>query len=234
MKKIFTLFLVCFFVSTYAQHFALSSSKWIILHTEDCCAPSWQSILTVSGDTLIEGHICKKTGIYISYESGDTVYFYRDGAFRATYYFNAQVGDTISIYNTEQCKFWYSYPQDSSLLHDSIIFAVIDSIDSISVDDRFFRCFNATMINRDSSDFYDLKYSYIEFIGCEQSVIYPQFYCAGIVDMGWDNVCNYGDSSIQSFYVYDKTWCNGTVGIKEIDQNAVKVYPNPFTDNFFN
>jgi len=206
--------------STFAQKWALSSSTWITGYS--WMSPTYYTTIKVEGDTIIDGISCKKIGNYspiYTYESNDTVYFYLAGKFRPTYYFNAHVGDTISFYNAN-----YS---DGFCGNDSILYAVIDNIDSIDVGNKFLRKFCGSVIG-DTTIPNCNGFSYTEYIG--SNYIFPYTYCPDIFDQESYWICDYGDSTIQNFYVFQNNCLN--VSLDEIanPKEHVLIYPIPVKD----
>jgi hypothetical protein len=161
--------------------------------------------LQVEGDTLIDGKQCIKIGKYvpqITYLSGDTVYFYMNGAFRPTYYFAANVGDTISFYDEYGC--------DSS---SNSLYATIDSVDSINVGSRYLKYFSVSVLWKDTSpQFLPKKFKYYEGAGSD-AFFRPQFSC--FIDPEYNRLCNYGDSSIQDFWLFPNRNCDTVTAIAE-------------------
>lgn len=219
-NKILITFLLLISASVSAQKWALPSSTWIVSYS--WISPTYYSTIKVEGDTIIDGISCKKIGnsspIY-TYESNDTAYIYIAGKFRPTYYFDAHVGDTISFYNAN-----YS---DGFCGIDSIVYAVIDKIDSIDVGNKFLRKFCSTIIG-DTSMPNCNGFSYTEFIG--SNYIFPYLYCPDIVDQESYGICDYGDSTIQNFYAFQNNCLN--VSVDEIANpiEHVTIYPIPVKD----
>lgn len=203
--------------TSLAQKWALPSSKWITSYA--WTSPTYYYTVKVEADTIVDGINCKKIGQYspiFTYESNDTVYFHLEGKFRPTYYFNAQIGDTISFYDNNLCG------------GDSIVLAVIDLIDSINVGNKYLKRFNGTIINRDSTDIYwGLTYGYTENIG--SNYIFPYLYCVDIFDQESYGICDYGDSTIQDFYVYKNNCVTVSISEFHIADKQFVVYPNPVT-----
>ncbi len=200
-----------------AQKWALPSSKWITSYA--WTSPTYYFTVKVEADTIIDGINCKKIGQYspiFTYESNDTVYFHLGGKFRPTYYFNAQIGDTVSFYNTN-----YS---DGYCGIDSIVYAVINQIDSVNAGNKFLRKFCGTIVG-DTTTPSCIGFSYTEFIG--SNYIYPYIYCPDIVDQESYGICDYGDSTIQDFFVYNNNCVTVSVNELQISDKLFSVYPNP-------
>ena len=213
-------FVLLIHTSAFAQKWALPSSTWIVSYS--WMSPTYYTTIKVEGDTTIDGFSCKKIGntspIY-TYESNDTAYIHIAGKFRPTYYFNANVGDTISFYNAN-----YS---DGFCGIDSIVYAVVDKIDSIDVGNKFLRKFCGTLIG-DTSTPNCNGFSYTEYIG--SNFIFPYIYCPNIVDQESYGICNYGDSTIQNFYAFQNTCLNVSVGNTISPDEYLLIFPNPTTN----
>lgn len=228
MKKIIILLLFTIFLTdTNAQKWALPSSTWVT--TYSWLSPTIYTKLQVEKDTLIQGKLCKKIDRFnpiFTYEENDTVFFLLNGLFRPTYYFNVEVGDTISLYVNNYCLS-LNFSHDT----DSIFYATIDSIDSIDVGNKFLKRYHCEIYNFNvpGSTMESLYFNYTEFIG--SNYIYPDFTC--YVDQEFYGICDYGDSTIQDFYVF-KNDCIG-VSIQDLEnQNEqISIYPNPVA-NFLN
>ncbi len=214
-KMIFVVFIITMYVNAVAQKWALPSSTWIVSYS--WVSPAYYTTIKVESDTIIDGISCKKIGnispIY-TYESNDTAYIYIVGKFRPTYYFNAHVGDTISFYNVN-----YS---DGFCGIDSIVYAVIDNIDSVDVGNKFLKKYNGVIISDTMPN--GNSFSYTEYIG--SNYIFPYLYCPNIIDQESYGICNYGDSTIQNFYSFQNNCLNVSVDNIFHDKN-ISVYPNP-------
>lgn len=115
MKKlIFLLFII--FIShrlVIAQNWVPSSANWSCYTIDyEFDGGRYPHNLKVTKELDFNGHHCQQIGddIYV-YKSNDTVFFYLNGQFRPSYYYNARVGDTVSYYNTRA----FCSPQDSVL-----------------------------------------------------------------------------------------------------------------------
>lgn len=217
-KHILLLTMTVLTFSASAQNWALPSSKWTINYA--WLSPVYYYTLKVEGDTVVDGVSCKKIGAFnplYTYESNDTVYIRLNGKFRPTYYFNASVGDTISFYDANQCG------------GDSIVHAVVDEIDSIDVGNKFLKRFKSIITDRDSTSIYgDLTYTYIENVG--SNYLYPYLYCTNIFDQESIGICDYGDSTIQNFYVFHNNCVSVSIDEVNFTDKEISVFPNPFSD----
>ena len=212
-------------INVNAQKWALPSSTWVIYILE--FSSSFETV-KIEKDTIIQGVSCKKLNAFnpiYTYEENDTVYFFYDDLFRPTYYFNAEVGDTISLYDFSDCL------NGTTLSNDSTLFAVVDFIDSVDVGNKFLKRYNCSIFIQDTSLFFQgASFYYTELIG--SNYIYPNIEC--VLDQASLNICSYGDSSIQDFYAFQEDFCVD-VSIYELEnQNSqISIYPNPIA-NFLN
>ena len=221
MRTTLTTIFITISLFSFAQNWALPSSSWTYAY-------AWMSpvsYFTISGvkDTTVDGIFCKKIGQstpYYSYESNDTVFFFLNGQFRSTYYFNANVGDTVSFYN-------------STLLcspRDTIVKAIITSIDSIVLSNQILKRFYPTTVLDSTGLTLSSQLSpYIEKIG--GNYIYPYFYTNCTFDQEYYNICSYSDSTISNYYLSQNDSCLSTSVVDIYGNKVVKIYPNP-TDNF--
>lgn len=223
MKKlyIFLFFAVALAGEAEGQKWALPSSEWKIGNTWAGADVSYTTY-KVKNDTIIDGVNCLSIGnMYYSlysYESGDTVYFYQGGQFRSTYYWKAVAGDTISFYDDNYCE------------GNSTIKVKLHIVDSINVGNKYLQRFSGNIIDRDSTDFRQgLGFSYIEFIGSNH--ITPYLYCGETIDQDAYWICDYGDSTIQDFYVY-KNLC-ATSDISSIALGTIRIFPNPVKESLY-
>lgn len=222
MKKIILILgIIVTFSSINAQKWALPSSTWTIGYSHQ--SPIYYFTIKVEGDTIIDGISCKKIGNnqpIFTYESNDTAYIHIAGKFRPTYYFNASIEDTISFYNINYF--------DGSCGIDSIVYAVVDSIDSIDVGNKFLRKFNCSIIGDSSTLYLNSEFNYTEYIG--SNYIFPHLYCPNVFDQESIGICDYGDSTIQDFYVFQNDCISVSINELENQKNFIFLYPSPAND----
>ena len=103
-----------------------------------------------------DGGVFPRDTIY-AYQTGDSVLFYRDGAFYLVYNFGLNVGDTMEIYNPDN-----KYCGDDWLYGN----VVVESIKTLDINGTQLKEFNFTSADPDPyySRFSD-RYHYIEKIG---------------------------------------------------------------------
>jgi hypothetical protein len=220
-KSLFILGFILFFINANAQKWALPSSTWVTGSAQTSFVV--YTTQKVEGDTIIDGINCKRIGNstppIFTYESNDTVYFYLDGKFRSTYYFNATINDTVSFYNANY--------KNGLCSIDSIVYAVVDSIGSINVGNKFLKKFHCSII-ADSSVLEWNDFNYTEFIG--SNYIYPYLYCPNFFDQESKGICDYGDSTIQDFYVFKNNCVGVSIDELENQNNQISIFPNPASD----
>lgn len=226
MKKIL-FFLVFWFIGfgSFAQNWVPASAKWACYFIAPRGMDSYY--YNVTKELLFKGHQCQKidSSIYV-YESNDTVYFYHNGLFRPTYYYNARVGDTVSYYNAVfKCS-----PQDS------VFRAVVTGIDTLILSNQIIRSFHTTLLVRDTlingkkyPIYFPKELTYTEKIG--SNYIYPYFLTNCVDDQATRGVCNYADSTLSTYYLYpDKCKFTSKLVEKADDLSAIRIYPNPSAD----
>lgn len=215
MKKLCFAVLLLTSMATYAQKWAAPGAKWTYSY-------SWMSLptffsLTVEKDTIINGVLCSKIPTFptsYTYESNDTVFFFMQGGFRSTYYFNAQIGDTVTFFNN------YISCMDG----DSIILATIDSIDTIQLSNQVLkRFYSKPVLDPVGLTLFEPLPTYTEKLG-SSSFLYPFFYRNCIVDQESYGLCGYSDNLISY-----SAGCISTIS-DEISKYELKVYPNPIED----
>lgn len=177
--------------------------------------------MKVESDTSILGQICQKlsNGI-ITFERNDTVFVHHQDNFHAVMYWNANVNDIVPIFDYHGVK---AQGFGEATFTDTVM-AKITLIDSVDVGNKYLKQFHLEVISPSYIVF--PNFTYAENIGGKY--IFPYFHYNFIFDGDSYSLCNYGDSTIQDYYVYDKS-CN-TISISELSVNSFHVFPNPATD----
>lgn len=187
-------------------------------------------------DTVVDGQLCNAISQHIissdyfcngcvgesdladifAFEQNDTVFFYHDGSFYPTYYFNTAVGDTINY-----------QPNYSDT---NIIRQVITEVGLQSVDGQQLKYYKADVLQKDSANIYPTEVYVIEGIGPPYGFFVPDFYevpngtvIDGITDV-W--ICTYTDSTLN--YNSNLGYCDLELGVNDMMQDIkIDVYPNP-------
>ena len=211
-----------FAINVDAQNWALPSSRWEY-KTSGCgfagpCYDYASYDLHVLDTIQMGGRYCSRVvyyninsspHYYYTYESVDTAYFYIDNAYRATFYFAAQAGDTLQFYDL----FGHSYTH-----------GVVDSVTPTIIASDTFHKFSIRSIDR------NWYFKYMDRVGILGTYSGDPFYpgLESIVDADWTYVCNYGDSTLTGYLLYPDSACRSTVGIHDLSAGAhVRFYPNP-------
>ena len=233
MKTIYivTLFILFFSVKTNAQNWALPSSKW----TQTIFNPWNGSIYPVDffvqKDTVVQSVSCTKIvgdtfnyhpNIIYTYLSGDTAYMFVNGSFKPMLYFGAHVGDILLFYTDSTNGF-----TGIQYLHGRV-----DSINTILVNGQNIKQFNVSIIDTIPSQISPRQLVYTEKLGfmyTYPSLFYQLF--SSVVDANSYGVCNYGDSTINGFWLYRDSNCRTNVGIEDVSNDgSLSVYPSPASD----
>ena len=233
MKRYFTtVFLLVVILSAHAQKWGAPAAV-MKFNSYGYHPPSYGGKL-YNTDTIIQGqHYIYTIGSgmpSLSYFSGDTVYFYLNGAFRPSMYFGVNIGDTVSFYNKNHCT-----------VSDTLVQGIIDSTSYIYLGSDSFKVYRFLILTHGvySNVFPDsLHMNYAEKLGF---VIYtgpvldkyvdPLFYCqppTGADDSGDFGLCNYGDSTILGFWVNPDSACIIYNGIHDLGANLLlQLFPDP-------
>lgn len=224
-----------------AQYFALQGSTW---HYKNVVVvwpgPAGSVVedyvsITASGDTTIEGHLCKKLNLNqtpgclgnqnmkFTYYSNDTVYFYDQelNTYQTLYHFSAAVNDTWDIRVPD------NFGEDT-------ISVRIDSVDIVNINGIDLKRQYVTYTTH-FTDIQDFEYQsvVIERIGDLHYLfnIYPEWYytCDASVITGLrcfedNNVTQYstGISPSCTYIAY--------LGTNELAAQHINIFPNPSSD----
>jgi hypothetical protein len=221
-----------FILSAKAQEWAPLGATWHYSWYPGWGAGSGYVVVESIGDTLIDGKTCSiqsQTIYYNNQDSGysyggnqytfmDTnniVYHYRYGKFYKLYDFNANVGDYWSWLATEVCN-------EDSTCNFNIDSTGTTLVDTINLKTFYDKWEFSSPVRHDTV---------IERIG-HNSYLFPLSSadtCNFIAE--WDALqlrC-YFDNTVGLYETGIAASCDTLTGIKDIvlDENAVKVYPNP-------
>ncbi|MBX2910439.1 MAG: T9SS type A sorting domain-containing protein [Chitinophagales bacterium] len=223
MKKVIVLTLLVIAASGMeAQKWAHSSSIWKIQEVWFFGSEMFTDFYNISieKDTVVLGETCKKlSNGFVTFERNDTVFALYNDTFRSVMYFNAQVGDTVAIFDYVGKVRWRITSDESA----DTVWAVISKVDSIDVENKylkkfFFDIFSPTSVRWEGA------HSYSENMG--GGFIFPYFYYDFMYEQPGFGTCDYGDSTIQDFWVYNNL-CTRTIGISENSELNISIYPNP-------
>jgi hypothetical protein len=180
-------------------------------------SPPTYFTFSVLKDTIVNGKNCQQIGNtqslkFYNYLQNDTVFMLLNGKFRPTYYFNVNVGDTISFYNNGFCN-----------ENDSVLFAVIDSI-TLYNSTLSFKKYNTTLLLDSSSTIFIPTFSYTERLGSDK-IIYPYFEC--VIDPELYSLICYTDNELLLNNLSGD--CVASVDERMLPRSAE--FPNPFSSN---
>lgn len=249
MKNFITIFFILCYAVSNAQNWCPQGAEWTYNYTG--LNESGYAKIVYASDTLLNNKNCQKlsvTQVYVqqgflggdtlikvmqpfyTYAHNDTVYFYHGNTFHAVYFFNAQKGDTLQIVNPV-----YSLNCGS----DSIIYLVVDSSDSMQINNETLRFYTAHPL-----PFYfgqniaPASITVIEKLGAYTNDSYngymfsilPFFSCGLVIEHTYSLRC-YKDNNFNLYQTNTSTACDYiiTVGINDVqaDKYAVDLYPNP-------
>ena len=231
MKTLISTLFLLFFLSigSNAQNWALPSSRWIESDFNPWGGGYSPVYLSVGNDTIVQSQSCSAIvndsarGVFTyTYSSGDTAYIFVNGLFKPMLYLGAHIGDTLGFYSDSN-----AYTTIPYLLHGKV-----DSIDTILISGQNLKKFNVSIIDSFPVYIYPRHFSYAEKIGfltTYPSLFYQLF--STVVDADSYDFCNYGDSSINGFWLYPDSNCKTTVGITKVSSGPIlNIYPNPASE----
>ena len=203
-KLILVSVLCLLYSSSYAQKWALPSSKWkYITYTFGGLIDS--VVWSVEKDTVVLNVNCKKLScnhnvVAFTYLSGDTVYMIPPNIgggssisyFLPYYYFGANQGDHIYVQNIDYgCSGGTTYIVDTI---ERLIFGA-DTLKSYRLKE------NGYLQNY---RFIEKIGAFTTWLGWLEGYIYPHHNC---LDEAGFRFCNYGDSTIAGFWLYPTCNC---------------------------
>lgn len=232
MKQIFTLFSFLCMAHIAAQKWALPTSVWRITHAHTFPPSEWIEEKKVMGDTLLAGEWCKvvKSSSFpahaplFTFERNDTVFAYLNGQFLPVMYFHVHVGDTMLLFDYYGAV---AHGFDQPNFTDSVWGKIIH-IDSINVGSKYLKQFYFDVISPSYIYPKGSSYRYVENIGGDDIV--PVFMYNFEADPILHSVCNYGDESIDGFYVFN-TLCS-PLSVEEKEMNFT-IFPNPASEALY-
>lgn len=157
-----------------------------------------------------------------TYSENDTVFFYYENTFHPTYFFNAQVGDTLEVINylgTNGC--------------DTIIQQVVDSAGTIQINNETLRFYIARHINFSSQFLFPETVTIIEKVGVIDNHMLPHFNC--YTDGEEHTLRCYQDADFGLYQPEPITDCDfiitGIDNSKTTQKVFLNYFPNP-TENY--
>lgn len=226
MKKNYAIFIFIFMpFLVLAQQWALPSSIWRYVDYPSFAPPIYYNIAKQK-DTIVNGISCIKTNSQkfpFTYLRQDTVFIYQNNQFYPTYYYNATIGDTLSLH------FWHTcFPQYN--ISDSVVKVIVDSILNVSFQNQSLRRFYVHIEEKFDTifTFYPKNFFYTEKMGSNIGFA-PSFSC--YIDEGATYLCNYGDSSFADFWA-EAVVCS-PLGLDDITENPFYIFPNPSSGKSF-
>ena len=238
MKRILNIILILYYGLANAQNWCPSGAEW----TYSGSTYSGESNLKLiyEKDTLVKQQLCKKikgrlikisygppgtppkitdtlsTEPIFTYAKNDTVFFYYNNSFYSAYYFNAKLGDTLNYEN----PLIPSYP----------IKQVIDSVGVVNINSIPLKYYVTKNLSSDNDIADPQQTTIMERIGVLDNYIIP--YYAPVTESYSSLIC-YKDDSFQLYQKYPTEPCDYISTIpKVLNENALKLRPNPATDKF--
>lgn len=237
MRNLTLLFL--FFCGTFAfsQEWAPIGATWYYTRTSVFPnIPAHSNKYEVTGDTLIQGKLCRKIEkqfqmtndrplVEYTYEENDTVFFYDDAfsEFQILYDFNADSSDywDIKVYDVFD-------PGDIDTIR-----VIVVNVDSININGFWLKELKVQSVGFDECNGVGYTgFSIIETIGDPGGLFnFQSFDCATNEYPYYSGLRCYDDTIIGH---YETTGINGEceliVGMNEIQKSEIGIYPNPASD----
>jgi len=223
MKQIVLIIILSLSLSSHCQKWVSTTSEWEYAKVYSF-PPVFDNIkVTYEKDTVVLNQPCKKVKSwfqnFFTFEQNDTAFVFLDGQFRASYYFSANVNDTLPFYITNR------YNGCQAL--DSILKGKVDSISYFSFNALSLKKWHISMIDSPNQSFFNKQFSYSERIG-SSSFFYPFFSCGSFHDDNF-SLCSYTESSVSLNFL------NCTpLGVNNISPSLYPLYlsPNPANNSF--
>ncbi len=225
MKLLITTLFLVPLLFAHGQQWALPSSTWLCTSFDEALG-AVTFTMQIEKDTVVANIPCKKfnrpgyytqPGDLFTYTANDTVFFYLNGRFRATYYFNALVGDTVSYFDG----------QELGSGGDTTVEAVVFLIDTVTIGGQSLRSFHTAILPESNGQkrVQQDTLVYTEKIGCYS--VYPQFWHVNTFDEVIDLICDYGDTTIAGFYASLNQGCLSGISYVSPGDYRFEMYPNP-------
>ncbi len=228
MKTILLYISLLISVFSQAQNWCPPGAQWS--YRMQCPEQNGYANLWYDKDTIIDLQPCKKIVGYETYSSSvhgivmytfernDTVFFYDNGSFWPTYFFNVALGDTLSFEN------------QMDRVCDTVLYMLVDSVATLSVNGETLRYYQAHYIGSNPPNPSTFSMKVMEKYGALDNYLLPFTICNGAADPCYYNLRCYADSIHQS-NPDEPCVTSDTTSVKEVLALAsLTVYPNPATN----
>lgn len=229
MKYILLSLIILISFNCYAQKWCAPGAEWTI-GWGGVWGYSGYNLISYEKDTIFMGQVCKKligrgvqfneitkvatnfnfTSPLFTYAKSDTVFIYYENEFKAVYFFNAKVGDTLHFGDIMYC--------------DPPLKQLVDSTGTTTINNDTLRFYRVKLLNLPWF-IADLKWTIVEKLGCLESNFYPGFICAFDVDAY--NLCSYRDNDINWHVSWSNDTCWAFTTTKDIFEESLAIGPNP-------
>lgn len=187
-----------------------------------------------------DGGVFKMDTIY-TYQTGDSVLFYRDGDFHLVYNFGLNVGDTMELYNPDNKYCLRNIYDWMNVTEEDLLYGhvVVKSIDTLNINGTQLKEFKFASADDPDSYYYRFsnRYHYIEKIGTTSNLfgedciadnfgagIFGDLRCYEDEEVG---LYQYGREACDSLYEYDWTkyyhWRDSMLRVDVIDKEYLEV-----------
>ncbi len=218
-NKILLLSFLLFSLSASAQYFEVGM-KWVYFVDEgENFIPSWLYSVTIIGDTTINGESAfvleSKFPVRIKYisESGQQVYYYKEDLKKHLFFdFSLVVGDTLAMEMPWCCE---------GDLFDST-HAIVDTVEYLNINGKDYKHQILTAKNG-----YHPRWDHLEGVG-DMIEFFPHYPLADTwVDVSLRCVIYPNGDTLK--FTEDED-CLTLVGIADIQESGLSIYPNPVMD----
>lgn len=218
--------LISFTQISFSQNWCPPGAQWAYQNYGFGGAGS--SNLWYAKDTVLNGQACKviferfenlgqeRLITHYSFEQNDTVFFRWNNKFVPWYFFNASVGDTLTIpagENMDAC--------------DSILYMLVDSTATMQLQGETLRYYRAHYTDTNA---YPKSVQFLEKFGAIDNHLIPVVGCLGMIDFYYFDLGCYEDSTFARYQIDSSITCNYVyLGIEDKPQpaNEITLTPNP-------
>lgn len=154
-----------------------------------------------------------------TFSHGDTVFTFYNHSFRPVYFFNAQVGDTLSYYN-------FMLPNNNFTGCDTVLRQVVDSAGKVIINSDTLRFYVARHIDFNDNFLYPETVTIVERLGAINNFFVPYFTC--YTDGDEYPLRCYHDDNFTSYQTEPITACDYIyTGLQEIEKNPSSLVQIP-------